>query len=291
MDSQNPNQFQEKYFTSPDGLRLYYRDYPSENTSRPPLICLHGLTRNSKDFHQFALKMTPTHRVLSLDMRGRGQSDYDPVYMNYQIPTYVEDIKAFLAHENLSEIIAVGTSMGGLISMTLGIMQPKLMKGIILNDIGPEIDPRGISRISKYVGRSTPVKSWSHAIMAVRAVSGSLFPDYTSEEWEEFTRNCFKEREDGRVIADYDPLIGVAIAETPRKTIPMNLWPLFQALALTPVMALRGENSDILSAETLERMAFEHPDCTAVTIANRAHTPDLREDHSQQEIAEFLERL
>ncbi|PHZ85843.1 alpha/beta fold hydrolase [Paremcibacter congregatus] len=285
-------EFEEKYYTSQDGLTLYYRDYASgENTTRPPLLCLHGLTRNSKDFHQFALKMRPSYRVISLDMRGRGQSDYDPVYVNYQIPTYVQDVQTLLKKEGLSEVVAVGTSMGGLISMTLGVLNPSVLKGIILNDIGPEIDPKGIARISQYLGKNVPLKNWSHAVMGVKTISGPLFPDYSADEWEEFTRNSFRQRDDGQIVADYDPHIGTAIAESAENAVPPDLWPLFGALAPIPIMTLRGEASDILSADTLNKMAERHPEFTKVTIANRAHTPDLREAHSQEVISSFLNKL
>ncbi|MBL4612505.1 MAG: alpha/beta hydrolase [Emcibacter sp.] len=283
--------FQEKYYHSQDGLKLYYRDYNSANSPKTPLLCLHGLTRNSKDFDRFARHYAPHYRVISLDTRGRGQSAYDPTYANYNVPIYVQDVLTFLAHEKLDRVIAVGTSMGGLISMTIGALQPDVLKGIILNDIGPEINPKGLERISSYVGKGEILKNWQQAIDLVKLINGPMFPDYDEADWSLFTHNTFREREDGSITTDYDPAIGTAIQESAENAVPVDLWPLFASLSPIPILTLRGEDSDILSDETLERMAREHPLLTKVTVPNRGHTPDLAEDISLRGIDKFITQL
>lgn len=283
--------FQEKYYSSHDGLKLYYRDYNHRDCDKTPLLCLHGLTRNSKDFNKFARHFAWQRRVICLDIRGRGKSEYDPDYQNYQIPVYVRDVLTFLEHAGLDQVIAVGTSMGGLISMILGSTVPDIFKAIILNDIGPEVDPKGLERISGYVGKGIILQGWQQAIDSMKAMFNNIFPDYTPEDWELFTRNTFREQEDGTIITNYDQAIGTAMRETAENAVPVDLWPIFKGLSHIPVMTLRGENSDILSKQTLEKMADEHPDFTHVTITDRAHTPDLNEDISLREIGNFINQL
>ncbi len=283
--------FQEKYYTSHDGLKLYYRDYDHSDSDKTPLLCLHGLTRNSKDFNKLARHFSWQRRVISLDIRGRGKSDYDPNYHNYQIPVYAQDVITFLKHEGIDKVIAVGTSMGGLISMAIGATMPDIFKAIILNDIGPHIEKEGIKRISGYVGNGTVMEGWQQAINSMREMLETIFPDYEAEDWELFTRNTFRQHEDGTIIADYDQAIGTAVRESSENGNSVDLWDMFKGLSHIPVLTLRGENSDILSKKTLNKMAKEHPNFTKITIANRAHTPDLNEDSSLHEIGEFINQL
>ncbi|PCI34489.1 MAG: alpha/beta hydrolase [Alphaproteobacteria bacterium] len=283
--------FQEKYYTSHNGLKLYYRDYCNGGSDKTPLLCLHGLTRNAKDFDRFARHFASDRRVISLDMRGRGKSAYDPNYKNYQIPVYGQDVLSCLAQEGLDQVIAVGTSMGGLISMAIGAAKPCIFKAIILNDIGPEINPEGLKRIAGFVGNGITLPNWNVAIMGIKALCSPLFPDYQADDWELFTRNTFRELDDGTIIADYDQAIGTAMKEATATVVPVDLWNLFKDIGQIPVMTLRGENSDILSHETLERMAQEHPQFTPLTVPDRAHTPDLNEDISLREIRQFIDQV
>jgi len=283
--------FQEKYYTSNNGLKLYYRDYNAAEKNRTPLLCLHGLTRNSKDFDLLARHLSRDHRVICLDVRGRGQSDYDPNYMNYQIPVYAQDVLTLIAHEALDQVILVGTSMGGLISLTLGAAKPEKIKAIILNDIGPKIDPVGLERIASYVGNAIILPTWEQAIAGVKILCANLFPDYNHDSWELFTRNTFRAQEDGTIVADYDQAIALAMKAAAENIMNIDMWQTFSEITQIPLLTLRGENSDILSHETLEKMAKSHLNFTKVTIENRAHTPDLNEDVSRQEIDRFLMKL
>lgn len=287
----NEKAYQEKYFKSDNGLKLYYREYHCDNPNETPLLCLHGLTRNCKDFDKFARHFSATRRVFTVDMRGRGQSQYDPRYENYQIPTYGQDILALIKHENLEKIVAVGTSMGGLISMTVASVKPDLFEAIILNDIGPEIDQKGLERISGHVGNDVKIHNWNEAKNAAIAICGNLFPDYKDQDWEGFARNSFRELRSGLITTDYDPAIGAAFREITEEVLPVDLWELFRDIYPIPVLTLRGENSDLLSGQTLDRMAEEHPNFTKVTVPDRGHTPDLNEAVSLTEITAFLGQL
>ncbi len=283
--------YQEKYYVSNNGLRLYYRDYNADEKDHTPLLCIHGLTRNSKDFDLFAQHFSEKYRVISIDVRGRGQSDYDPNHMNYQIPVYAQDVLALLEHEELDQIIPVGTSMGGLISMALASVMPEKIKAIILNDIGPEIDPAGLERIAGFVGNSIILENWQQAIIGVKTLCANLFPDYDDDKWELFTRNTFREQKDNTIIADYDQTIAIAMMSTSENIVDIDMWVIFSEITEIPVLTLRGENSDILSNDTLEKMAQMHPIFTKTTIKNRGHTPDLTEQASLQEIDNFIQQL
>jgi pimeloyl-ACP methyl ester carboxylesterase len=283
--------YQERYVRSDNGLKLYYREYDCDYPYETPMLCLHGLTRNCKDFDKFARHFSADRRVITMDMRGRGQSQYDPDYENYQIPVYAQDILSLVKYEELDKIITVGTSMGGLISMTLASVKPDLFEAIILNDIGPEIDPKGLERISGYVGNGVKLRDWDEAISVVKAISGHLFPDYNDKDWEDFTHNSFRRHRNGLITADYDQAIGTALREIKEEVMPVDFWGLFSDISQIPVMTLRGEHSDILSSETLDRMAKEHPNFTKVTVPDRGHTPDLTEAVSLKEIKAFLDQL
>lgn len=283
--------FQEKYYTSNNGLKLYYRDYNAEEKDGTPLLCIHGLTRNSKDFDLFAQHFSAKYRVISIDVRGRGQSEYDPNNMNYQIPVYAQDVISLLAHEKLNQVILIGTSMGGLISMALAAVMPEKFKAIILNDIGPEINPVGLERIARFVGNGIILQTWEQAIAGVKILCENLFPDYNHDNWALFTRNTFREQEDGTIVADYDQDIAIAMKPIAENIVNIDMWVIFSELTQIPMLTLRGKNSDILSNETLEKMARSHLNFTKVSIENRAHTPDLNEDVSRQEINRFLMKL
>ena len=151
------------WYQSTDGLKLYARDYPCRAggvAQKATILCMHGLTRNSADFAGLAEHLSERFHVLSVDQRGRGRSEYDSVTSNYTPIIYVQDMFTLLDHLGLGEVILVGTSMGGLMSMLMAAMQPGRVRAIVLNDIGPELDPRGLERIKSYVGKSRPVSNW-----------------------------------------------------------------------------------------------------------------------------------
>jgi pimeloyl-ACP methyl ester carboxylesterase len=277
--------WQDRYFQSTDGLRLHYRDYPA-TTGLAPVLCLPGLTRNCRDFEAIAPTIQRSRRVLGVDLRGRGLSQHDPNWQNYHPGTYVADVATLLASAGIERVIVLGTSLGGLIAMIMAATTPQLLAGVILNDVGPEIAPEGLARISSYVGRSAPVRSWPEAVAQVRATYGLAWPTATDEDWLAFARRGYREV-GGVPRLDMDPMIGEAVRAAPSGAAP-DLWPLFAALGSLPVLALRGASSDVLSQATFDRMAREKPDLARVTVPGRGHPPMLDEPESMAAIDDFL---
>ncbi len=280
--------FKDGWYRTGDGLRLYYRDYPGPS-GRTPVLCLHGLTRNSADFEDLAPHLAQSRRVLALDVRGRGRSDIDPDPSRYHAGTYVGDVAALLASLGIERVILVGTSMGGIIGMIYGAAHPDSLAGLVLNDIGPEIDPGGLARIAGYVGRGGPVTSWAEAAAAVRAINEIAFPQADDAFWDRFARRTYREEADGRIVPAYDPRIADAMAEA--GAAPADMWPIFDLLEKIPILVIRGAQSDILSADTLRAMQQRHPDLESVTVPGRGHAPTLDEPAAREAIDSFLARL
>ena len=278
----------EHRYRSPDGLTLFYRDYDGD-ASRCPVVCLPGLTRNSRDFEDFAPHVAPQRRVLCPDLRGRGFSDRDPEWRNYHPGTYVADTWRLLDGLGIDRVLLVGTSLGGLMSMTMGAEQPERVVGIVLNDVGPEIAPEGLQRIMAYAGKLDPPADWDDAAAQARAVYGLAMPGLDDAMWGRMARRGYREDETGRPVPDADPNIGRALREVgPTGADP---WQAFAALGDLPVLLLRGETSDILSREIVARMREVKPDLIAVEVPERGHVPLLDEPESLAAIDAFLERL
>ena len=280
-------EFEDIFYSRPDGLTLYARDY-GPYSEKPVLFCMHGLTRNSTDFHALALHLKNYFRVISVDQRGRGRSDSDPVSTNYRADIYCEDMFALLRQLNLTGVTAIGTSMGGIMTMMMAAMQPGIFNAAIINDIGPEINPAGIERIKGYVGGAGPFESWAAAAAALKAQGPDVFPDYTEEDWMAFARRTCVETEQGEVDFIYDPAISEPFKNDDTAAAPVDMWPIFKALADIPVLSIRGALSDILTAETVRKMAQLHPDFTSVEISNIGHAPMLDEPESLAAIDAFL---
>lgn len=283
MNATTPTVFRERRFTSQDGLDLYFRDYGDANSARTPLICLGGLTRNSKDFHRIAARLSRDCRVLCPDYRGRGRSDYDPDPGNYRPDIYVGDVVHLMAAANTHRVVVLGTSLGGLIATGIALARPSGLAGVILNDIGPELPQAGVGRIAEYVGTALTFDTWDEAVVAYRQRYGAAFPDFGESDWLNLAEDTFHQGDDGRIRTDYD----VAIAKSFGGPLP-DLWAMYRAVRNIPVLAIRGALSDILSAETFDKMAVEKPDLTRVTIAERGHTPQLNEPDAASAIDTFL---
>jgi pimeloyl-ACP methyl ester carboxylesterase len=279
----------DRHYASADGLRLYYRDYPCAATGRLPVLCLPGLTRNCRDFETTALRLQSTRRVLSPDLRGRGRSGHDPHWRNYHPGTYLGDLALLLADAGVPRVVLLGTSLGGILSMLIAATAPHLPAAAILNDIGPEVDPEGAQRISSYVGRHPPVRDWADAAAQMREMYQLAMPDADDADWMAFARRSYTEV-DGVPRLDVDPGIGEAVRAAPAGAAP-DLWPAFAALRALPVLAIRGELSDVLSAATFERMAREKPDLQRVTVARRGHPPLLDEPECIAAIDAFLDSV
>lgn len=283
-----PERWTDRFFTVTDGLRLHYRDY-SGSADRPPLLCLHGLTRNARDFADFADRYSGRFRVIILEFRGRGESDYDPIPRRYTPPTYVGDVLQLLDHLHIADAIFVGTSLGGLVTMGVAAVAPQRITAAILNDVGPEIGEAGIERIQTYLGRDLRFSNWDEAARELGRNQGLSFPGYGHEDWVGMARRNCRER-DGEIVFDYD----MKIAE-PFKTagpVPrVDLWPLFQALAKTPLLVVRGEISQLLTLDTFGKMRRSAPHARFVTVADVGHAPELTEPEALEAIDDFLGRV
>jgi pimeloyl-ACP methyl ester carboxylesterase len=281
--------YREQWRTSPDGIALYHRLYDRAGPAAPVVLCLPGLTRNSKDFEVLAPQLAARFRVLCPDLRGRGQSARDPVWRNYQPGTYLADLAALLAELGITRLAVIGTSLGGLLAMLLPSLRPGIVAGIVLNDIGPEIDPVGAERIRTYAGRLPAVRDWSEAIAQLRTVYGAAWPGLDDATWSRLARRSYREDASGTPVLDLDPLVGEALRAAPAAA--GDLWPVFATLGQIPMLAIRGALSDILSVATFERMQREHAGLTALSVSNRGHVPLLDEPESVRAIDAFLARL
>jgi pimeloyl-ACP methyl ester carboxylesterase len=281
--------FEEITFTARDGLRLYARHYPAPGSSRRPALCLAGITRNSRDFHTIAVALSTDpvrpRPVYTIDTRGRGRSAHDPDWKNYVVPIEMLDVLDFITLQSLDNVAVIGTSRGGIIAMVMAAAQPSAIGCVVLNDIGPVIDIDGLSRIAGYIGRTPLPHSWADAGRMVKDMNKKQFPRVGDEEWSDVARQFFNEA-NGRPTAGYDPQLShsLSVLDGPAPA----LWPQFEALKRVPLMVLRGENSDILSAATVEEMRRRHPQITTHTVRWEGHAPLLRDQHTIEEVANFL---
>ena len=276
--------YNDLYYNSTDGLRLYARDYP-HSAPRATVLCMHGLSRNSADFATLCAELHGDYRLISVDQRGRGLSAYDPEPSNYNPLVYVRDMLTLLDHLAIDRVVAIGTSMGGVISMLMAATAPQRFRGVVLNDIGPVIDPAGLDRIRSYVGQLPAVATWQEAAAQVRATNAIAFPDYGDDDWLAFARNVYRENATGVPVLAHDPAIAQSLKPT---QVPVDMWSTFDAMTGLPLLVIRGASSDILSRECVAEMRRRKPDLTAVEVPNRGHAPMLDEAVAIAAIRRFL---
>lgn len=278
----------DRYWTSRDGLKLHYRDYDGPEV-RPPLLCLHGLTRNARDFESFAEQFAGEWRVIAPDFRGRGESQHDTEPANYTPPTYAADVLELLDELAVEEAVFVGTSLGGLVTMAVAAIAPQRIAAAVLNDVGPELDPAGLDRIRGYVGKPVRFGSWDEAAVAFGQTFGQVHPRYGGSEWLRYARRVCRETNEG-VELDYD----MAIAE-PFNSVgaapATDVWPLLGGLAGRPVLILRGETSDLLAPHVAARMRDAIPGADLVTVPGVGHAPDFDEPESIEAVDRLLQRV
>jgi pimeloyl-ACP methyl ester carboxylesterase len=253
------------------------------------VLCLHGLTRNSRDFEDLAPHLQHRYRVIVPDVRGRGLSARDPNPQNYQPAIYLQDILALLDSVDAQRVAVIGTSMGGLLAMMMAVGSRDRVSGVVLNDMGPEVDPAGLERIKGYAGRLPPPKNWDDAVAQTQTIFGSAWPNLSAERWSALTRRGYREDEKGALNVDADPMIGEMLRAAPSATA--NLWPFWKALRGMPMLAIRGAQSDILSAVTFAKMKAENPELTQLEVAERGHVPLLDEPECVAAIDVFLTQL
>jgi pimeloyl-ACP methyl ester carboxylesterase len=283
------DEFTDCFWQSRDGLKLHYRDYPGR-ADRPAVVCLPGLTRNARDFEGLAKSLAGEWRVICVDLRGRGDSDYSKDSASYNPLQYVEDLGELFAQAGIERVVSIGTSLGGLITMLLAATGKERLAGAVINDIGPVVNPQGIERIRGYVGQGRSFPTWMHAARALEESQGDCFPNFAIGDWLTMAKRCMVLGSNGRIVLDYDMKIAEPFARD-GSAVPPDLWPAWDALAGRPVLVLRGEISDILAIETFQEMARRLPDAEAVTVPNAGHAPTLDEPEARAAIARLLARV
>ncbi|WP_371433151.1 alpha/beta fold hydrolase [Novosphingobium sp.] len=268
--------FENRSWSSRDGLRLHFRDFPGPD-DKPPVLCLPGLTRNARDFEDVAARLAGQWRVICPDMRGRGDSDYAKDPMTYKPAQYLDDVELLLEQHGIARFVAVGTSLGGLLTMLLAGRDNSRIAGFVLNDIGPEVEEAGLERIREYVGQGRNFETWMHAARALQESQADVYPDYGVPDWLRYAKRVMALGSGGRIAFDYDMKIAEPFDAPAGATPQVDMWSLFDALAGRPGLLLRGALSDILSAGTANRMVARHPDMELVTIERVGHAPTLDE--------------
>ena len=281
-------EFEDRHWTSEDGLRLHYRDYAGPE-DKSPVVCIPGLTRNARDFEMLASRLAARRRVLCLDLRGRGDSAYAKDPATYVPPNYVSDLEALLDQTGIARFVAVGTSLGGLVTMLFATRHAGRLAGAVFNDVGPEVSGAGLARIGGYVGQGRSFETWMHAARALEESQGEMFPDFAVSDWLTLAKRAMILGSNGRIVFDYDMKIAEPLA-TPANAAPPDLWPCWRVLAGRPVLVLRGAMSDILAPETAARMIAEVPEAELVTLPRIGHAPTLDEPLAVAAIERLLDR-
>ena len=284
--------YEERRWTSHDGLRLFARDYPAAGgADRLPVICLHGLTRNSKDFEDVApLIAARGRRVIVPDVRGRGLSGRDPIPSNYNPKTYARDVLSLMDALATPRAIFIGTSMGGIITMTLAAIRSRAVAAAILNDVGPAVAPEGIARILAYTGKDPGVRNWQDAVEYVRGTSASALPNFGPDDWRKFAERTFRDQGNGPQL-DYDPAISGPL-RPPSRLTKLAAWLLYRRLARKlPTLLIRGALSDIISRDIADRMKRHAPGLELAEVPGVGHAPMLDEPVAIAAIESFLNRV
>ena len=278
-----------RFIAAPDGLRLHALEWGDRRSPLLPVVCLPGLTRTAEDFATLAAALAADRRVLALDYRGRGRSDYDPNPEHYAIAVEAADVMTVLSGLAAAPAVVVGTSRGGLIAMTLAAAKPQLLAGVVLNDIGPVVEIEGMMRIKGYVGRLPQPASYQEGAEMLRRISGNQFPELGAAEWLAAAKRAWR-MEGGRLVTTYDPALARTLdGVSADKPFP-TMWPQFDAMAPLPLLVVHGANSDVLSAATVAAMQARRPDMERLVVPDQGHAPLLAEPATIRPIAAFAAR-
>lgn len=285
--------FVERRFSAPDGLTLSARIYGNAIEGPLPAVCLPGLTRNARDFHHLALHLSRDaarpRKVVAFDYRGRGRSGYDPDWKNYNVVVEADDVVAGLTALGLESAGFIGTSRGGLIIFALAALRPAAMKAVVLNDIGPVVEGAGLAQIRAYIERAPRPATFEEAAQVLKAANGPAFPALGEADWRRMARAIYRD-ESGRPVPDFDPnLVKTMKGIDLGRPLPV-FWPQYLGLGAIPLLAIRGENSMLLSAATLAEMARRHADIKTLTVAGQGHAPLLETGDLPHRIERFLAR-
>lgn len=286
--------YSELTFTSDDGLRLYARDYAgASGAARLPVICIHGLTRNASDFDEVAPWIAAHgRRVIAVDVRGRGNSEYDRDPSHYHPLVYAGDVVKLMHDLGIARAVFIGTSMGGLITMTLATRHLHLIAAAVLNDVGPALSKKGLARIAGYAGKGEVLRSWSEAAAYLRAINEVAFPDYRDADWDKWARRAFIETAPGVLAMRYDASIGLAIRAGQVKTSSMMANFAFKRLARRrPTLLIRGALSDLVEDEQAAGMRAMAPRMAYAVVDRVGHAPMLMEPQAREALRAFLAQV
>ena len=277
--------YEDGYWYSADGLRLHFRDYPGD-PNRAPVLCVPGLTRNARDFEGVVQRLAGKRRVIAVDLRGRGESDYALDPYSYVPPVYLQDLGALIAEHCVRPVVLFGTSLGGLMAMLLSLTARPSLAGVLLNDVGPVLGASGMARIRSYVGQDMHFRDWDEAARAIADNHIGAFPDYSHADWLLWAHRVCREK-DGAIRFDYD--MGIAEPfDLPQPQPAFDLWPAFETLHGLPSLLVRGELSDVLEAETASEMVRRIPLMDLVTLPRIGHAPTLEEPEAVAAIDRLL---
>lgn len=284
--------YRDVFVTASDGLKLHARDYGDRHTDVLPVVCLPGLTRSARDFHDLAMTLArdkkKPRRVVVVEYRGRGQSGYDRHWGNYNVLKELQDLNALLTAMNIEHAAFIGTSRGGLLLMLLASVRPGAIAKAVLNDVGPVIDIQGLMRIKRMLADLKAPGSWEDAISTTRKFNESAFPRFGDVEWEKMARQSYRD-ENGKPAIDFDQALSKTLDAFDADTLIPTLWPQYKALSAMPTLVIRGELSGLLTPETLARMEETHPRMEIFVAECEGHAPMLWDAESQKRIATFIQ--
>ncbi|MBN8814488.1 MAG: alpha/beta hydrolase [Sphingomonas sp.] len=281
--------YENRYWESDDEVRLHYRDYPGRE-DRPPILCMAGLTRNARDFEDVAERLAGEWRIIAVNFRGRGGSGAAKDPMTYVPTTYARDVEALLTELGIDSYVAFGTSLGGIVTILLAANAPEKLAGAVLNDVGPEIEAAGLSRIRTYVGKSNVWPTWMHAARAVRDGNADVYPNYGIEDWLAMAKRLYRLNSAGRIVLDYDMKIAEPF-RVPGNEAGPDMWAAFDALRKVPTLIVRGARSDVLGQATAQKMVARLDDAELVTVPDVGHTPMLTEPEAVTGIDRLLAKV
>ena len=288
-ERRNQNGYVDGYWWSNDELRLHYRDYPGRE-DRPPILCFPGLTRNARDYEGLAQRLAGEWRVILVEFRGRGESAYAKDPMTYVPLTYLQDVEALIAELKLEKFVAVGTSLGGIVTMLLAATGAQRLAGVVLNDVGPEIDTSGLARIRTYVGKAVQHPTWMHAARSLAEGNADVYPGYDVEAWLAMAKRLFRLNSAGRIVLDYDMKIAEPFRAPGNEAAP-DMWPTLDGLKGKPLLVVRGERSDILRPAVAEKMIERVPGAELVVVPETGHAPTLDEPVAVRAVDKLLAKV
>jgi pimeloyl-ACP methyl ester carboxylesterase len=278
------------FVSGPDGLRLHVRQYGSRTPQKLAVVCLPGLTRTVADFDALApaLAKAGPRRVIAVDLRGRGQSEYDRNPENYNLLVELGDVVAILTALAVGPAVFIGSSRGGLLSMHLAVAHPTAIAGVVLHDIGPVIEPKGLARLRSYVGKLPQPRSFAEGADILRSVFHGQFPNLTPAQWLAGAERTWRQQSNGSLIPTHDVNLSRTLSAIDIEAPLPPMWNEFEALARVPMLVIRGERSDILSAATVAAMATRHPGMETIEVPDQGHVPLLDSNDVIQRVTEFV---